>query len=280
MTQLLSNIEHLGINAVELGSIHPYEADLSSALKKFNMDYLVHNYFPPLPIEQLVLNIASRNKNTRKRSMDHIKSCITFCAEIAARLYTFHPGFVTDPDGESLSTANYDFQFAKESPSYDDYHESYSLFLEAVQELIEHAHREGIPIAIETQGSVAQASHLLLQQPDEFNPFINTFAQNDVGLNINLGHLNLASQTYGFDRFEFINQVIDHIVALEISHNDGWKDDHAVLKPDEWYWDIIMDNRLCSARKVVELRNTSIEIGVSMVRWIEKSIEQRGIHAL
>ena len=33
-------------------------------------------------------------------SLQHIKKSILFCKKINAKLYTFHPGFLSDPDGE------------------------------------------------------------------------------------------------------------------------------------------------------------------------------------
>ncbi|SVE00121.1 uncharacterized protein METZ01_LOCUS452975, partial [marine metagenome] len=46
-----------------------------------------------------VLNIASFDTNIRSRSIQHIKLAIDFCNEINSQLYTFHPGFLTDPKG-------------------------------------------------------------------------------------------------------------------------------------------------------------------------------------
>ena len=59
--------------------------------------------------KSFVLNIASFNEEIRSRSIKHIKGAIDFCKKINAKLYTFHPGFITDPKGSNLTNDNYDF---------------------------------------------------------------------------------------------------------------------------------------------------------------------------
>ena len=68
------------------------------------------NYFP-IPRESFVVNIASLNNLIRKKSINHIKNAIDFCNIIDAKLYTFHPGFLTDPNGSNIGIKNYDFQW-------------------------------------------------------------------------------------------------------------------------------------------------------------------------
>ena len=275
VTGVLELLRERGVTAVELGSIHCWESDLTSRLKRFNMDYIVHNYFPP-PEEKFVVNIASRNRDIRKCSIEHAKSSISFCAEIGARMYTCHPGFITDPDGESTRSENYDFRFQAQSGNNSDYEESFKLFLDGTKTLSEHARTEGVTLAVESQGSRQQYGHLLLQRPGEFTLFFKHFNKEDVGLNVNLGHLNLASRVYEFVPSEFISQFSHNIVALEISHNDGYKDDHAALKSDGWYWPVITDDRLSGVCKIFEGRNIPVDTAVKMVYWLEKVIGERG----
>jgi len=86
-----------GIKSVEIGSNHCFEENYDY-LSDFSFQYLVHNYFP-IPKESFVLNIASFDEKIRKMSIDHIKRAIDFCEDIKYKLYTFHPGFLTDPKG-------------------------------------------------------------------------------------------------------------------------------------------------------------------------------------
>jgi len=135
ITPVLERLREQGINAVELGSTHCPEPDLASKLIVLGMSYLVHNYFPP-PLERFVANIASSDPDIRKRSLDHGKMSMSFCAEIGAHLYTFHPGFVTDPQGESRGGQNYDFRFTAQPMTSSTYRESFDRFLEGTGILV------------------------------------------------------------------------------------------------------------------------------------------------
>ena len=274
VTGVLDVLREKGVTAVELGSIHCYEPDLASRLKAINMEYIVHNYFPP-PDERFVVNIASRSPDIRKRSLEHAKASISFCAEVGARLYTYHPGFITDPAGESTQAKNYDFQFTAQAANPSDYEESFKLFLDGTGTLVEHARREGIALAVESQGSRQQYRHLLMQRPDEFETFTRIYSRNDVGLNINLGHLNLAVRVFEFEPSRFISQFAQNIVALKISHNEGHNDDHAALESGAWYWPIITDERLQGTFKIFEGRDMPVETAVQMVQWLNEATGER-----
>ena len=92
---------------IELGSNHVWEKKLDfKNYDRFN--FCVHNYFP-VPKKNLVLNLASQSNEIRKKSVSQIKKSILFSKKISANLYTFHPGFLTDPKGANKTKKNYDF---------------------------------------------------------------------------------------------------------------------------------------------------------------------------
>lgn len=270
ITEVLASLAERGITKVELGSIHCYEPELDIKLKQLDMQYLVHNYFPP-PQDNFVSNIASLSDEIRTRSLEHSKSSISFCRKIGAPLYTFHPGFMTDPIGESHSTENYDFRFSEASSETleEIYEICFRNFLASTRQLCQYAKDEGIALAIETQGSLSQSNQLFLQRPAEFQRLMEIFSPAEIGINLNIGHLNLAARAFDFDRFEFVNQIADYIVAMELSHNEGQKDDHAPLVAGAWYWDIICDSRFQHAFKIFEGRDLSVDTILEMVSLLE-----------
>ena len=89
-----------------------------SLCKKNKFRYLVHNYFP-VPKKSFVVNIASLDKELRERSINHIISSIKFADKINASLYTFHPGFLSDPKPSIGSKINYDFIFTYKKNNYN-----------------------------------------------------------------------------------------------------------------------------------------------------------------
>ena len=226
-------------------------------MRKYKVNFCVHNYFP-IPKKNIVLNIASQNKQIRNRSVKHIKKAIKFSKTIEARLYTFHPGFLTDPDGSNISNKNYDFLWNKKKLISSNYAKSWKLMVKSIKEIIKYSKREKVKIAIESEGSVNSKNHLLMQRPIEYKKFFRIFDKRDIGINLNIGHLNLASIAFKFDKIKFINNISKNIVAMELSHNNGKNDDHLPIRNNTWYWKLINDKKFKNIPKILEFRNIDI----------------------
>ena len=103
--RVLNEYEKAGIENVELGSVHKY-FELKE-IRKFNFNFLIHNYFPP-PKIPFNFNLASSNKEIKEKSYNLAIQAIDLCAEIESPLYTFHAGFTVDPPklGEAFPKEN------------------------------------------------------------------------------------------------------------------------------------------------------------------------------
>jgi sugar phosphate isomerase/epimerase len=257
-----------GIKSIELGSNHCYEEHYDY-LSDFSFQYLVHNYFP-IPEESFILNIASFDEKIRNRSIQHIKKAIDFCHEIGGHLYTFHPGFLTDPKGSNISHQNYDFQWDENQLQGINRIKAKDLMYSTLDEVVKYAQSKNIKIAIETEGSLNKKDHLLMQRPDEYEEFMTKYSSSDIGINLNIGHLNLAAGAFQFEREDFVDIIKDYIVAMELSHNDGIEDQHLPLQPNGWYWDTIMDPRFEHVYKILEFRNTPISEIVNNIKLIQE----------
>ena len=244
---------------IEIGSNHQYEENYNYVLKK-KCNYLVHNYFP-VPKKSFVINIASLDNKIRSRSINQIKKSILFCKKSKAKLYTFHPGFLSDPEGEgngNKKSRNYDFKW-KAKLLKKNYLVSWSYMIKSIKEVIEFAKKKNINIAIETEGSVNASDHLLMQKPIEYKKFMKIFSNKEIGINLNIGHLNLASKKFKFDKFKFIKLISNYIVAFECSHNYGRDDNHLPLKKYAWYWRVLKDKKYENLPKILEFRYVSVQ---------------------
>jgi sugar phosphate isomerase/epimerase len=255
--QALELCNEAKISTVEIGSNHCYEPDYSY-VRDYSFEYLVHNYFP-VPKDSLVVNIASLDEKIRQCSIKHIKNAIDFCSRIDAKLYTFHPGFLTDPRGSNQTSQNYDFRWDTERLKTTSYEMAWERMVGAFHEIIDYAGKKRITIAFETEGSFHKKDHLMMQQPKEYERFLKLFASDEIGINLNIGHLILAANTFKFSYQTFVDLIADYVVAIELSHNDGIEDQHLPLQPDGWYWPMILENRFKSTYKIFEFRNTEIE---------------------
>jgi len=257
LNQSLEILVNLGYSKIELGSTHPYEKDTKNVLKKYKCDYLVHNYFPT-PKKELIVNICSSDNSLRERSVQHVEERIIFSKEINSRLYTFHPGYLSQPLSTNIDNQNWDFVYDRRKNKPIKYEEAFEILIDAIKKFVVLAEKWSQPIAIESAGSIFQKDNLLMQTSNEFEKLFNAVDSKYLGLNINLGHLNLASKAFNFSRSDFIDIIKEKIFAFEISHNDRENDDHKLLKNDEWYWDIIEDHKFENIPMIYEGRETNL----------------------
>jgi sugar phosphate isomerase/epimerase len=257
----------VNIKSVEIGSNHCFERNYDYIFD-YSFQFLVHNYFP-IPKKSFVLNIASLDKNIRVKSIKHIKKAIDFCDQIGSHLYTFHPGFLSDPIGPSTTDQNYDFQWNQSIILKSNYKVAKDLMYSAMDEIIKYSQIKKVPVAIETEGSLNKCDHLLMQKPKEYEEFMKKYDPTDIGINLNIGHLGLASKAFNFQPDYFVSLICDYVVAMELSHNNFFEDQHLPLKIDGWYWPIINDTRLKSSYKILEFRNTPISTIVNNLNMIK-----------
>ena len=86
LAEPLAMLSDIGLDGVELGSTHRWQADIQSDIRRlWSKPLITHNYFPPAK-DDLVLNIASLDPDVRMRSIEHMKFCLAFAADIGAIL--------------------------------------------------------------------------------------------------------------------------------------------------------------------------------------------------
>lgn len=257
--EALTQCEKYDICNIELGSNHKYSDNFNSIIKSFKFKYLVHNYFP-IPQKSFVLNLASSDKEIVERSIKHVYEAIDFCEMTGSLLYTFHPGFLSDPKGPNNSSQNYDFQWDESVIKHkNSYKNAFETMLSSIDKCAKYAYQKKVRIAIETEGSFQKHEHLLMQKPEEFEQLFKYFNPNDLGINLNIGHLKLAMNYFKFPLNSFLDLIEEYLVAMELSHNNGLEDQHLPLIDNEWYWKTIFDPRFKNAFKILEFRDVSIQ---------------------
>ena len=68
----------------------------------------------------------------------------------------------------------------------------------------------------------------------------------------------MASKAFNFSKEKFVKMLKPYIVAFELSHNNGFEDQHLPLQKGKWYWSIINDPYFAKTYKILEFRNTNI----------------------
>ena len=269
-SNILDYLETFKINNItniELGSNHIFDEKIFE-YDFSEFDILVHNHFPP-SVDGLLVNIASNDEQIRTKSIRHIYNSILFSKKNNSKLYTFHPGFNEDPISVNKNLKNYDFIWkSKKIENNNEY-----IFFKSLEKIISFAKKNNQKIALETEGSINHSDKLLMQNLVDINNFKKNFSSEDIKINLNIGHLNLAQKKFKFSYDDFFNELRDYIVAFEISHNYGLNDDHLPVIEHEWYWELI--NNSNNFLKILEYRNLTFDQILSSIKLVKNNYEKK-----
>jgi sugar phosphate isomerase/epimerase len=253
LEEVLSLLNELNIDGIELGSTHIYRSDMEVMINKMWRKRMVtHNFFPPTKDPSFVMNIASNNFKIRNESIRHAKHCIKVAANIGAEVYTIHPGFTATADLQKKNTT-YDFHFGSERVKKEL---SMVTMLESLSELIDTAKQFKVKLAIETEGSHTEPGVLLMETMDEYDQLFLKHPEN-LYLNLNLAHTRFAAEEHLYSVKEFISQYYNRIALVELSHNNGKKDQHQSLVEGSYLFDYL--DLLPNVPHILEFRNSNID---------------------
>ena len=224
-----------GIFYVELSSGTHADPSALAELRRRQADgfrFLVHNYFPA-PAVPFVLNLASDRTEIATRSMEHCRTAITWCAALGSKTFSVHAGFCFHADPKHLGAqqthlVRFDKQRAHEN------------FVARVLELRDYAEKLGVAIAIENNVcspiNVCNAENelFLAVTTEETISLLDDLP--NVGLLLDVAHLNVSANALHFSREEYISRLQDRIVGVHVSENDGLTDSNEPVTSDSWFW--------------------------------------------
>ncbi|MBW2991875.1 sugar phosphate isomerase/epimerase [Candidatus Woesearchaeota archaeon] len=237
-----------GIKNIELGADHTHSGDIDELIsmkKEFGLNYTAHTIFPPAE-RKFFINIASSDKAILKRSIKITKNSIDFCRRADAELYSMHGGFNCDIDINSNRISD-----------FTPLDECMRIMKDSLTKVAEYAKEHGISIAVENNTPLFEFN--LITRPTHIAGLVKELNLSNVGLLVDVGHLNVASKLEGFDKREEIEKVKEHILELHIHENDGIKDEHRPLS-DSRMLDFLPKEVLKKAIKTLEgFRNWDIK---------------------
>jgi len=95
----VKELAELGYGNIELSGgttyYNGFEEDLQRLKQAYNLNYLLHNYFPP-PQEHFVLNLASLDAEVFKASVEHCLRAIALSKQLGCDKYAIHAGYFID----------------------------------------------------------------------------------------------------------------------------------------------------------------------------------------
>lgn len=246
--EVIAELLELGFLNIELSGgtkcYHGIEKDLIDSKKKYGINFLIHNYFPPPPTN-FVLNIASNDPYVKDNTFKFVANVVRLAKILEIDLYTIHPGFnksFVDEKNGRLVYENPEGIQEKENTKED--------FYGGINYLLKHTIKNNIKIGIENFFPF-QNLHSFMDSPQNILEFLDYYRNEpNVGLLLDLGHLNVAAKSLGFNKLDLIENVLTNypnkLFEIHISENDGNGDLHRVSNFDSWQIELV-----CKYKKIL-----------------------------
>jgi sugar phosphate isomerase/epimerase len=227
------------------------------------IEFLFHNY-APVPKKSFVLNLA--HPSTVEQSIYHCRNAIDICKMFGINIFSVHAGMAFNPDPQCLGSLQSHYQTI-------NFNDSQRLLLSSVHKIADYGLKNNVFVLIEN--NVVP----LFNCPDRANKryhfadlsdctnMLKILSHPNIGVLLDVGHLKVSAQTFGFKPEEFILVYSDKIKAVHLSENDGTSDQNLLIKMDSWFWNQISWDGL---------RYVSLEIKPQAVNILKKQVDLIG----
>ena len=124
-------------------SAGPFQKDIEQRVISASKikDLVVHNYFP-VPERPFVFNLSTQNKELENQCIEFAKNAIDLSHKIGSNIYSFHAGFLIDPDPSELGNIVNNKQMIERSKGIDT-------FFENLEIISDYAFKHGVRVMVE-----------------------------------------------------------------------------------------------------------------------------------
>lgn len=261
------------VKAFELSSGRYTEnlmSDLSSVSERFSI--ALHNYFP-VPKDPFVFNLASKNEDIKLLSLAHAKKAIDLSAQFGCPYYSFHAGYLLDPQVGDLGRR-------LNSKVVIDRDEGLANFIKNVNYLAGYAESRKVKLLIENNvlslenHNSFDVNPLLMVEGAETELIFSQVSSN-VALLIDVAHLKVSAHSLDFDGIEYIERFSGITEAYHLSDNDGTADTNNRFDENAWFFPHIKNDVSYYSIEVYNEGVKSLESQYELVEnWILKKNEK------
>ena len=228
----------------EFSSGMPYKENMvQTFLSAKTKKKYAHNYFPA-PEVPFVLNLASANKEIRKKSIAHCVQGLQLSEKAGAPFFSAHAGFCIDPDPNELGQ-----QLFRSKTIDRKLH--YTIFIDSIHEVLKQSSATGLSFLIENNVLAKMNRYedgtnpLLCVESLECKQLIQDSNDKRIGLLLDTAHAKVSANTLGFDSVVFFEELKDYTQCIHHSDNEGEFDNNQCIKEDYWFLPLIKNYTNC-----------------------------------
>lgn len=218
-----------GFKNIELSGGTEYYDDLQKDLINFkknnDVNFLLHNYFPP-PKKHFVLNLASLNKKTFNMSIEHYKKSLDISNNLEAKIFGLHAGFLVDPNLNELGKSIEKKKMYNKSKAIDQ-------FCNGLEHLLNYA--PDIRICVENNVFSDKNKKTFESNPflfTDYDSYIELSEKLDFNILLDVAHLKVSCKSLSLPFLEQLNNLAQISDYIHISDNDALSDSNKYVTED------------------------------------------------
>lgn len=256
-----------GITKIELSGGIYLEDQIKKIKKIKNVEFNLHNYFPP-PETPFVINLATKNEKILKKTEDHLKNSIDYAAYLNLKNYSFHAGFVVDISPKEIGKTT-------KSNNFIDREQALNTFVKRLEKISNYANEKNIELLLEnnvmkkSSYDFLKKNTTLMAEPEEIE-FVMTKSPKNVNLLLDVAHLKVSSNILNFNLDNALSKVDRWIRAYHFSDNDGENDSNDLINENSWFLTKIKKDAIFYT---VEVYNKNISTLKKQLSLIEKKLK-------
>ena len=255
----VSALAEAGFKNIELSGGTEYytdfEIDLLRLRDKYDLNYLLHNYFPP-PKNHFVINLASLDSDNYERSIAHCKTAIELSKKLGGRKYAIHAGFLLDIRKEEIGSKITYTGLNDSKKAVQKMKEAWKILINTADDQLELYLENNVysetnkktflnnnPFLFSTYEGM-----LSLKDQMEFKPLLD------------LAHLKVSTNVLGLNFKDQIEQIISFTDYIHISGNDGFHDQNLGISDENIMIAMLKKHRIKDRTITLEIYGNMVDL--------------------
>lgn len=240
-----------GICNIELSGGTDYYSDILSDLlllkKEYNLNYLVHNYFPP-PEEPFILNLASLDDRIWMKSVDFMKKSINMAVALGSPVYGLHAGFFVNPSVNEIGKVFNKRDLFNQELAVKRFIEGYKIIENYCQNKLK-LYVENNVLSYRNYKEYG-TNPFMLTTFDEYKVMRDLF---DFNLLFDLAHFKVSANSLKLNLVNETAKFMEVSDYIHISDNDGFADQNLLPRLDTFIYKCLKEAVLCNKLVTLEI---------------------------
>lgn len=225
-----------------------FESDLSQLKAKYNLSFLIHNYFPP-PQKHFVLNLASLNDEIFENTINHYQKAINLAKKIGAKKYGLHAGYFINPSVTELGKKMKLSKVSNKNDAIDRFCEGFKIIKKDAGSI--DLYVENNVISSSNHQSYCENIFMLTNSKEYFS----LKEKIDFNLLLDIGHLKVSCHTLKLNFEVEIKTLWEQSNYIHLSDNDGLHDSNNSILPESAFYNFLKKENLGDKTFSLEIYN-------------------------